>query len=133
MKLLNCVLSAGLSTALLSSRLWAGDTTPQALLEHWRGQAAGVIDARRGQVFFSQRHGRDWSCATCHHAPPTRMGEHAATAKPINPLAPSANAQALTSIGRVNKWFKRNCQDVLGRECSAQEKADVLAYLIAVQ
>jgi hypothetical protein len=29
----------------------------------------------------------------------------------------------------VDKWFARNCKDVLGRECSALEIADVLAYL----
>ncbi|MBP6356968.1 MAG: DUF1924 domain-containing protein, partial [Burkholderiaceae bacterium] len=30
---------------------------------------------------------------------------------------------------KVDKWFARNCKDVLARECNALEKADVLAYL----
>ena len=27
------------------------------------------------------------------------------------------------------EWLRRNCNDVLKRECSAAEKADVMAYL----
>ncbi|MDE2586182.1 MAG: DUF1924 domain-containing protein, partial [Betaproteobacteria bacterium] len=27
--------------------------------------------------------------------------------------------------------FRRNCKDVLSRACSAEEKGDVLAYLLA--
>jgi len=33
----------------------------------------------------------------------------------------------------VDKWFRRNCKDVLSRECSAAEKADVMAYLISLK
>jgi hypothetical protein len=34
---------------------------------------------------------------------------------------------------KVEKWFKRNCNDVLGRECDVQEKADVLSWLMIVK
>ena len=34
---------------------------------------------------------------------------------------------------KVAKWFKRNCNDVLDRECTAQEKGDVLSYLLTVK
>jgi hypothetical protein len=61
--------------------------------------------------------------------PPTADGRHAVTAKPIAPLAPAANPKVFTDSARVDKWFRRNCKDVLSRECSPQEKADVLAYL----
>jgi Domain of unknown function (DUF1924) len=40
-----------------------------------------------------------------------------------------ANPKAFTDSAKVDKWFRRNCKDVLARECSAGEKADVLAYL----
>ncbi|MEA3244387.1 MAG: DUF1924 domain-containing protein, partial [Pseudomonadota bacterium] len=30
---------------------------------------------------------------------------------------------------KIEKWFKRNCKWTLGRECTAQEKADFLAYI----
>ena len=38
-----------------------------------------------------------------------------------------------TRPNKVDKWFRRNCKDVLARECSAAEKADVLAWLISLK
>ena len=45
------------------------------------------------------------------------------------PLAPAAHARRFSDAAKAEKWFRRNCNDVLGRECSAAEKADVLAWL----
>lgn len=111
----------------------AGDTTPGEQLNRWSAQAGAPGSASRGQAFFNQRHGGEWSCASCHGTPPTRQGEHASTAKPIAPLAPSFNAQAFTDAAKSDKWFRRNCKDVLSRECSAAEKADVMAYLLSLK
>ena len=91
----------------------------------------GPGDAQRGRQFFSSRHNGEWSCATCHSEQPTQVGRHAKTDKPIQPLAPRANAERFTDAAKVDKWFRRNCNDVLSRECSAREKADVLAFLLA--
>jgi hypothetical protein len=33
----------------------------------------------------------------------------------------------------VEKWFKRNCNDVAGRACTALEKGDVLTYLLSLK
>lgn len=44
--------------------------------------------------------------------------------------ARKANAERFTNEAKVEKWFRRNCNDVLGRACTFSEKADVLAYLI---
>ena len=52
------------------------------------------------------------------------------TGKAIAPLAPAANAERFADAGKVEKWFRRNCNDVLGRACTPSEKADVLAYLL---
>jgi len=65
--------------------------------------------------------------------PPTRAGRHESTGKAIDPLAPAFNPRAFTDQARTDKWFRRNCKDVLERECTAQEKADVLAYLIQLK
>jgi hypothetical protein len=62
--------------------------------------------------------------------PPTAASKHASTGKTIAALAPAFNAERLTDSAKVDKWFKRNCKDVLQRECTAIEKADVLAYLV---
>lgn len=90
------------------------------------------FDAGRGKSFFNTRHG-DWACASCHTDNPAAMGKHAATDKPIQPLAPAANPERFTSAKKVDKWFRRNCNDVLKRACSAQEKGDVLTYLLSVK
>lgn len=111
----------------------AADTSPAQQVAHWTAQAGAPAKAERGQALFNQRHGGEWSCASCHGTPPTAQGKHASTGKAIAPLAPAFNAKAFTDTDKVDKWFKRNCKDVLSRECSAQEKADVLAYLINIK
>lgn len=123
--LLGCGLGAG-------GGAWAGDTTPAEQLQRWSAAAGSPGQAQRGQVFFAAKHGGPWSCATCHHAPPVQEGKHPVTGKVVPVLAPAFNPQALTDSAKVDKWFRRNCKDVLQRECSAQEKADVLAYLVSI-
>jgi hypothetical protein len=125
-----CVLLMGCALAPWSQ---AADTNPQAQLQRWQAQAQSPASAGRGQVFFTTKRQHDWSCATCHNAPPTTPGKHVKTLKIIRPMAPSSNDQAFTSQRKVDKWFRRNCNDVVGRECTAQEKADVLAYLLSVR
>jgi hypothetical protein len=117
----------------LSGTALAAD--PAGLLAGYQSEArkadAGfAASPQRGAQFFSARHGGDWSCASCHGTPPTGQGKHAKTGKRIEPLAPSANAKRFTDEAKVEKWFRRNCNDVLGRACAASEKADVLAYLL---
>ena len=118
-----------LLAALCLTTAHAADTTPAAQLQHWSAQAGSPGNAANGQRFFNAKHGGEWSCASCHGTPPSVQGQHANTGKPIAPLAPAFNPKAFTDSAKVNKWFKRNCNDVLSRACSATEKADVLAYL----
>ena len=111
----------------------AADTSAAQQLDRWSAQAAAPAQAERGRVFFTSRHGGEWSCSSCHGNPPTSPGKHASTGKAIDPMAPAANAKAFTDTAKVDKWFRRNCNDVLKRECSAGEKADVLAYLMSLK
>lgn len=111
----------------------AADTSPASLLAQWQSAAGGAASAERGKTFFTSRHGAEWSCASCHGNPPTGEGRHASTGKPIKPLAPSFNPERFTDAAKVEKWIRRNCRDVLARECSASEKADVLAWLIGLK
>lgn len=117
------------SLLLASAMSWAGDTTAVQQQERWSADAGVPASAERGRSFFVNRHGGEWSCSSCHGTPPTAEGKHASTGKRIPPLAPAFNAKAFTDSAKVDKWFRRNCKDVLSRECSAAEKADVLAYL----
>jgi hypothetical protein len=92
-----------------------------------------AFSAERGQTFFTATHGNDWSCSTCHTRNPAQAGAHDKTKKPIDALAPSANPRRFTDAAKVDKWFRRNCKDVLARECTAEEKGDLLTYLLTVK
>lgn len=107
--------------------------TPAELLAAYQAQAGTPASAARGQAFFTTRQGGEWSCSSCHGQPPTGTGKHAATGKPIEPLAPAADARRFTDAAKVEKWFRRNCKDVAARECSAGEKADVMAWLVGLK
>jgi mono/diheme cytochrome c family protein len=87
------------------------------------------FSAARGERFFNTPHGGEWSCASCHGASGTAQGKHAKTGKAIAPLSPVVNPERFADAARVEKWFKRNCNDVLGRACTSAEKGDVLAFL----
>lgn len=119
------VLALGLAPAQAAS--------PEDLLADYAARSAGPVDAARGRAFFTSPHGRDWACASCHGSTPVDHGRHAVTGRPIQALAPAANPARLTDRGKVEKWFRRNCADVVGRECTDAEKADVLAWLISLK
>ena len=118
---------------LATSACLGAETLPGAQLERFAAQAGRNGNAELGRQFFINKHGTEWACASCHGEPPTQAGRHARTGKPLQPLAPAFNPKSFTDQERIDKWFRRNCQDVLGRECQAAEKADVLAWLISLK
>jgi cytochrome c553 len=126
-------LSATLTLAGVATNAHAADSSAQAQLTHWEQAAGTPGNADRGMRLFTSTHGQEWSCASCHGKPPTQDGQHANTGKTIAPLAPAYNSKRFTVLAKSDKWFRRNCNDVLGRECTATEKADVLAYLINIK
>jgi hypothetical protein len=111
----------------------AAAATPAQILSDYAARAGAAPSPQRGQAFFTATHGREWSCSSCHGEPPTAAGRHASTGKSIQPLAPAFNAERFSDPARVEKWFRRNCNDVVGRECSTAEKADVLAWLVGLR
>ncbi len=123
---------SGLSSTVLAE-------TPASFLAAYAQQAKAENpafvrpSAERGQQFFAQRHGKEWSCTSCHTRNPADAGTHAVTSKRIEPMAPAVNPMRFTRSAKVEKWFKRNCNDVLGRACTAQERADVVAYLMMLR
>jgi mono/diheme cytochrome c family protein len=122
-----------LGAAVAALVISAHAITPAELLAGYSAQAGKAAAADRGQQLFTGRHGREWSCASCHGATPTQAGKHASTGKPIAALAPAFNPERFSDPAKVDKWFRRNCNDVVGRECSAAEKADVLAWLTTLK
>lgn len=105
--------------------------TPRDMLQRYEQAAGAAGSPERGGQFFVRKQGGDWSCATCHTDSPLQPGKHATTGKTITPLAPVANPERFTDAGKVEKWFRRNCNDVASRACSPLEKADVIAWLLA--
>lgn len=119
--------------AAMAGGLPATAATPTELLSGFTVGAGRVAQPAQGRQLFTTTHGREWSCASCHGVTPVQAGKHAATGKAIGALAPAANAERFTDAAKTEKWFRRNCNDVLGRECTAAEKADVLAWLMTLK
>lgn len=118
---------------LLFASLHAMAATPAELLSGYTTQAGQPANAAKGEAFFKASHGQAWQCTSCHGKSPVMGGRHASTDKAIEPLAPAANPKRFADSAKVEKWFRRNCKDVLARECTAAEKADVLAWLITLR
>lgn len=127
---LRLFLTSALSCGLLAATAFAA--TPTQMLDDYKAQAGRPADPERGRQFFTTRHGREWNCASCHGAQPTQSGRHAVTGRQIAALAPAVNAERFTNPTKTEKWFRRNCNDVVGRECTAAEKADVLSWLLTL-
>ncbi|TCV90311.1 DUF1924 domain-containing protein [Sulfurirhabdus autotrophica] len=116
--------------------------SPAETLQNYTAQAKqenptfGTSSSSKGDVFFhaTRQHsnGDKVSCATCHTDNPKQNGKTRAN-KEILPMATSANAQRFTDLAKTEKWFRRNCQDVLERTCTAQEKSDFIAYLLSIK
>ena len=128
------------SYGLVLAACFAATTTAVAegtvamLLQQYQALGASSFDVGRGQALWNsnhidQRSGQKRACTSCHTSDLRRPGKHARTGKVIEPMAPSANLKRLTDIRKIGKWFKRNCKWTLGRECTPQEKGDILSYL----
>lgn len=121
------------SIVLMALSLTVHADTPMQILERLQAEAGTVASVERGRQFYHGKFtgGRSDSCASCHTQDPRAAGRHERTNKAIEPLSPTVNRERFSDPEKVEKWFKRNCNDVLGRACSAREKADFTAYVIA--
>lgn len=117
------------------------------------------FSAERGKDFYLKKHAVTGvgavSCASCHRKDPREQirahrvdilcrachvlndAEHPmpkhAKVRYIEPFAPHAYAERFTDYAHVEKFFKLNCTMVLKRECTAQEKGDLIAWLLSVE
>ena len=125
-------LFAALSWALIAPRARAG--VVDDLLKHYTELGAANFSAEAGEAFFDRavidaKTGEPRKCTLCHTTDLRRTGKHATTGKVIEPLAPSVNPKRLTDARDIEKWLARNCKWTLGRECTPQEKGDVLVMI----
>lgn len=106
--------------------------TPQAIMNSYLGPGMQA-SATQGGLFFNARpNGDSIGCTSCHTDNPKALGKTRAN-KLIEPMAPVVNAGRFTDPAKVEKWFKRNCKDVLERACTDQEKADFIAFMLSIK
>jgi cytochrome c553 len=70
------------------------------------------------------------ACTSCHGHDTRGPGRNPA-GKTIEAMALSASPSRYTDPAKVERWFKRNCNEVLGRECNPLEKGDWLTFMIS--
>jgi len=93
------------------------------------------FSVERGEKIFTTFHigkrGKRIACTSCHTQDLTKEGENIFTGKKIAPLSPKVNPKRLSDVRKVKKWLRRNFKDVYKREGTAQEKGDVLVYILS--
>jgi Domain of unknown function (DUF1924) len=109
------------------------------LLDFYAGEAKASnsafsgFSAERGEHLFRTNFSSGKpdtpSCTTCHTTDPRKTGQTRA-GKDIEPMAASANPKRYTDQAKAEKWFGRNCNNVLGRECTATEKGDFITFML---
>ncbi len=115
--------------------------TPQQIRQAYAADASAVqsaftASAKRGEAFFHQRftnNDKMPACTSCHTDSPLKAGEHVVTGKAIRPLAVATNGERFSDPAKVEKWFGRNCKEVVGRACTPAEKADFVSYMSEVR
>lgn len=134
------ILTVGFLGALVFSS--AGLAAPRdELLAHYATTAKQTsasfsgFSATRGEKLyvtkFTSGKAETPSCTHCHTDNPRSVGR-TPTGKTIEPVALSASPMRYNDPIKVEKWFKRNCNEVLGRECTPLEKGDWLSYMISL-
>ena len=116
----------------------AGESA-QSLLDFYANEAKASdpgfsrFSAERGEHLFRTNFSTGKpdtpSCTTCHTTDPRKTGQTRA-GKDIEPMAASASPKRYTDQAKTEKWFGRNCNNVLGRECMATEKGDFITFML---
>ena len=130
-KLNGLVLLAFLACTSMAMATPASD----ALLAKYKAEGVSKTDAAKAKADWTKEvkgeDGEMMSCSKCHGTDFSKAGEHHKTHKKIEPMSHRVNAERFTDEKKIEKWFKRNCKDIWGRECTAQEKADFLTFFLA--
>lgn len=129
-----------LATAVTILAGTAHAASPQDLMAHYAtatkaaDPAFAGFSAARGKIFHTQAFtgGKPATpaCASCHGKDPRSSGR-TPIGKTVDPMAISVTPSRYGDPAKVEKWFRRNCGEVLGRECTAREKGDWLAYMLS--
>lgn len=138
MKLSQIVLGVVLAAGLVAT---ASAGPRETLLNEYATAARSAdpnfvaFSAARGEALHRTRHNGGKpdtpACTSCHGDNP-RAGGQTRTGKAIDPIAVSITPARYTDAAKVEKWFRRNCNEVLGRECTPREKGDWITYMMGL-
>lgn len=131
-------MAAFLGLAVLSAQ--ADTTNAEKLAKKYVGIAKSVNPEYKGtsvfdgKLFYNRKiklgNSKETSCASCHSANPADLGKHIVTGKAIKPLSPVVNPNRFTDLDKVEDQFTQHCNDIIGTDCAAKEKADYIAYVM---
>lgn len=142
----NIVLAVLLGLATLSAQAVApnGVTNADVLAKKYTGIATTVNpdfvpSVTDGKAFYNRKitqfkgknaDNKDVACASCHTSNPADTGKHIATGKPIAPLSPAVNKKRFSNLDKVEDKFTEHCNEIIGADCTAGEKANYIVYLL---
>ena len=138
MKKLNIVLAALLGFAAFSAQADVANAEKLAkkyttIAKTANPDFAGTSVAD-GKLFFNRKiksvSGKEMACASCHTANPADAGKNVATGKAIAPLSPVVNAKRFNDVDKVESKFTQHCNEIIGSDCTAAEKANYITYLL---
>lgn len=123
-----------LLASCLATPLANASPATDTLQAKYKSEGVTKTDAVKGKADWTKQvkgeDGELMSCATCHGSDLSKAGKHHKTSKVIEPMSQRVTAERFTDPKKIEKWFKRNCNDAWGRDCTSQEKADFLAFLL---
>ncbi len=137
MKHTHLILAALLGFATLSAQ--ANITNAEALTKKYVGIAQTVnpdfvSSVTEGKMFFNRKfklkNGKEAACASCHTTNPANPGKNIITGKAIAPLSPAVNNKRFKDLDKVEEKFTEHCNEILGTDCTAAEKANYIIYLL---
>lgn len=140
MKHTHIILAALLGlTSLTASAAQTNVTNAEALTKKYIGIAQTVnpefvSSVTEGKMFFNRKikmpNGKEMACASCHTTNPANTGKHALTGKSIEPLSPAVNKKRFSDLDKVEEKFTEHCNEIIGTDCTAAEKANYIIYLL---
>jgi hypothetical protein len=131
------ILAALLGFTTLSAQ--ADITNAEALTKKYVGIAQTVnpefvSSVTEGKMFFNRKfklsNGKEAACASCHTTNPANPGKNIITGKAIAPLSPAVNNKRFKDLDKVEEKFTEHCNEILGTDCTAAEKANYIIYLL---
>ncbi|MDD2934539.1 MAG: DUF1924 domain-containing protein [Methylotenera sp.] len=133
------ILAALLGLATFSAQAASPITNAEALTKKYVSIAQTVnpefvSSVTEGKMFFNRKiktaNGKEMACASCHTTNPANVGKNIITGKSIAPLSPAVNKKRFKDIEKVEEKFTEHCNEIIGADCTAAEKANYIIYLL---